>query len=73
MRRCDARGWIVMARDECGDETRVSNSEWSSEGEALIEAAALRDRYPEYRGWWVETLRDKDYYLNTYMYDWEEY
>jgi len=66
-------GWIVMARDECGDETRVSDSEWSSEGEALVEAAALRDRYPEYRGWWVETLRDKDYYLAMYDQDREEW
>ena len=65
--------WIVMARDECGDETRVSNSEWSSEGEALVEAAALRDLYPEYRGWWVETLRDKDYYLAMYDQDREEW
>jgi hypothetical protein len=66
-------GWIVMARDECGDETRVSDSEWSSEGEALVEAAALRDRHPEYRRWWVETLRDKDYYLAMYDPDREEW
>jgi len=32
--------YIVMARDECGDETRASDNEWSSEGEALVEAAA---------------------------------
>ena len=23
-------GWIVMARDECNDETRASDNEWSA-------------------------------------------
>lgn len=58
--------YIVMARDECGDETRPSDSEWDTAREANDEVWTLRDRYPEYRTFWVEQLRDKDYYLDTY-------
>ena len=42
-------GWIVMARDECNDETRPSDYEWSSEDDAWSEASKIRERYPEYR------------------------
>jgi len=67
-------GWIVMARDECGDETRPSDNEWSNEDDAWSEASRIRERYPEWRRVWVETLRDKDYYLNEWStnYDGEE-
>jgi hypothetical protein len=64
-------GWIVMARDECGNETRASDNEWSNEDDAWSEASRIRERYPEKRPVWVEMLRDKDYYLDYYldMYD----
>ena len=58
--------YIVMARDECGDETRPSDSEWDTAREANDEVWTLRDKYPEYRTFWVEQLRDKDYYLNEW-------
>ena len=58
--------YIVMARDECGDETRPSDREWDTAREASDELWTLRGEYPEYRTFWVEQLRDKDYYLDTY-------
>jgi len=58
--------WIVMARDECNEETRVSSNKWETEGEAYGEAAKARQEYTEYRSVWVEMLRDNDYYLNEW-------
>jgi hypothetical protein len=62
--------YIVMARDECNDETRPSDNEWDTAREANDELWTLRDRYPDYRTFWVEQLRDKDYYLDMYMEEW---
>ena len=66
--------WIVMARDECNEETRVSSNKWETQGEAYVEAAKARKEYTEYRSVWVEMLRDNDYYLNEWSnnYDGEE-
>ena len=46
--------YIVMARDECNDETRPSDNEWSNEDDAWSEASKIRERYPEWRRVWVE-------------------
>jgi hypothetical protein len=62
--------YIVMARDECGDVTRPSDSEWDTHHDANDELWTLRDRYPDYRTFWIEQLRDKDYYLDMYMEEW---
>lgn len=65
--------YIVMARDECNDETRASDYEWSNEDDAWKEASEIRERHPEWRRVWVEMLRDKDYYLAMYDQDREEW
>lgn len=48
--------FIVMARDECGDEFRPSNQKHENESDAYAEMETLADDYPECRGLWVEEL-----------------
>lgn len=58
--------YVVMAWDECGNETRPSDREWDTAREASDELWTLRGEYPEYRTFWVEQLRDKDYFLEMH-------
>ena len=48
--------FIVMARDECGQEFRPTNRKHVSESDAFAEMETLPDDYPECRGFWVEEL-----------------
>lgn len=56
-------GYIIMGRDECGEEFRASPGEWATREMAWNDVERLRPRYPEAQRLWVEELRDKDYYL----------
>ena len=55
--------YIIMAIDECGDEICPSRSKkYPSEAQAIEDMIKLKESHQEYRGWWVELLRDKAYY-----------
>ena len=55
--------YIIMGRDECGDEFRPDYPEFSSDGKASAYMTDAREQYPEARSLWVEMLKDKDYYI----------
>jgi len=67
--------YIIMARDECNDEFRPRPYiDYRTEDEAYNQLNAARERYPEARSFWVELLKDKDYYLQKHLdcdEDWE--
>jgi len=54
--------YIIMAIDECGQETRVGLDYPSPQaaGQAL---SMLREQYIEYRNMWVEELKDASYWM----------
>jgi|5B_taG_2_1085324.scaffolds.fasta_scaffold02502_7 RNA binding exosome subunit len=54
--------YIVMGRDECGDEFRPSANQWTQSADADRELTELRERFPEARALWVEMLKDKAYF-----------
>lgn len=54
--------YIIMAIDECGQETRVGN-DYPSARAAARALALLRGEYIEYSNWWVEELRDATYWM----------
>lgn len=60
--------YIIMALDECGTETRVSDFDkhyrgFDRETEAYRNLDKAQERYPEFRQFWVEELRDASYWL----------
>ena len=58
--------YIVMGRDECGDEFRPSSKYWKTEGEAVKEMTKIEDEYVEARGFWVEEYRDRQWYAERW-------
>lgn len=67
--------YIIMGRDECGDEFRPDYAAFFSEADAYSKLGEARERYPEARSLWVELLKDKAYYSeihNDRYYD-DEY
>ena len=64
--------YIVMGRDECGDEFRPSANQWLQSADAERELTELRERFPEARSLWVEMLKDKAYFSELYSEtEWE--
>jgi hypothetical protein len=55
--------YIIMGRDECGDEFRTDTFSYISEQRAMADLAIARGRHPESQSLWVEMLKDKDYYI----------
>lgn len=56
--------YIIMALDECGDETNCGR--FDTETAAYKALTGMPDRYPEYRNFCVERLRDAAYWGNFY-------
>jgi hypothetical protein len=56
--------YIIMALDECGDETNCGR--FDTESEAYAALRDVHDRYPEYRNFCVELLKDSAYWSNFY-------
>lgn len=63
--------YIVMGRDECNQEFRPDYPAFDTEEEAFEKAIEARHRYEEARSIWVESLRDKDFYLNKHQDYWD--
>lgn len=58
--------YIIMGRDECGDEFRPEFKAFHSCDEAECNLADAREAYPEARAIWVEELKDKAYYARVH-------
>jgi len=56
------RSYIVMARDECGEEFRPSIKVHTSMEKANASIPRLRIEYPECRGMWAEVFMDRAYF-----------
>ena len=54
--------YIIMGRDECGDEFRPEFPAYSTEEKAEEHFDDARERYPEAQSMWVEIFKDKSYY-----------
>ena len=59
--------YIIMATDECGDEFRADSGGFVDSLSAAEAISGLRDRHPEARGFFVELLKDKDYFMREHM------
>ena len=56
--------YIIMALDECGDETNCGRLDTEEEASKALPKA--RENYPEYRRFWVELLKDASYWSDYY-------
>jgi len=56
--------YVLMAIDECGSETNCGHFE--TEQEASNAIPEMRERYVEYRRFWVELLKDSAYWYSFY-------
>jgi hypothetical protein len=66
--------YIIMGRDECNDEFRVTNTEYVSMNAAYNDMIAAREDYPEARSIWTELLKDAAYFARLHAsYDRDEY
>lgn len=63
--------YVIVGRDECNQEFSPDYPAFSTEEEAYSKLAEARERYAEARSLWVETLRDKDFYLNKHQDYWD--
>lgn len=61
--------YIIMGRDECGDEFRPNSIDYDTPEAANKDLAEERENYPEARSMWVEELRDADYYMRQMWQD----
>ena len=64
--------YIIMAIQEEGSETRISDYDTDGNGFASEERAydaldKAKEHYPEYRQIWVEQLKDMDYWARQIM------
>jgi hypothetical protein len=56
--------FVIMAMDECGFETSCGHYE--TEQEARDALPEIRERFVEYRRFWVELLKDSAYFREHY-------
>lgn len=56
--------YVLMALDECGHETNCGH--FSTETEAFNALPEARENYPEFRSFWVELLKDSNYWRHHY-------
>lgn len=66
--------YIIMAIQEEGSEIRVSDYDTHSRGfdrseEAYEALPQAREDYPEFRRFWVEELKDKEYWMMRHLED----
>lgn len=54
---------IIMGRDECGTEFRVTDHVYASHNAANNDLLEAREDYPEAQSIWVEEYKDKYYYM----------
>ena len=59
--------YIIMATDECGTQFRADSGGFQDSQTAADAIPELRDGYPEARGFFVELLKDKDYFMREHM------
>ena len=55
--------FIIMLRDECGQERRGNDEEYADEADALCDLLEVRQDNPEAQIVWVETLKDQTYWM----------
>lgn len=65
--------YIIMGRDECGDEFRPDFPNFATNDAACAKIFEAWEQYQEARSLWVELLRDQDYYMRELSNDPEYY